>query len=189
MLQYEPEALHVLLNHLSESVILYLNAQINAGAQAIMIFDTWGGILKTPDYKEFSLSYMKKIFDRLEIKFKGTNIPVILFTKGSHLWIEDIAKTGCNAVSIDWNTDIKQVRRKVGDRVAIQGNMNPAVLKEKKEIIIKEVQSILDSYGSGSGHIFNLGHGITPDINPDNVGVLVDAVHDLSKKYHVNDSV
>ena len=189
MLQYEPEALHLLLNHLSESVILYLNAQINAGAQAIMIFDTWGGILKTPDYKEFSLSYMKKIFDRLEIKFNGTNIPVILFTKGSHLWIEDIAKTGCNAVSIDWNTDIKQVRRKVGDRVAIQGNMNPAILKEKKEIIIKEVQSILDSYGSGSGHIFNLGHGITPDINPDNVGVLVDAVHDLSKKYHVNDSV
>ena len=186
MLQAEPETLHILLDHLAKSVILYLNAQIKAGAQVIMIFDTWGGMLTTPNYMEFSLFYMKKIYEQLETNFNGVKIPVIFFTKGSSLWIEDIAKTGCDAVSIDWNTDIKKIRRKVGDRVAIQGNMNPAVLKESEEVIIKEVQSILDSYGTGSGHVFNLGHGITPDINPDNVEVLVNAVHDLSKKYHKN---
>jgi uroporphyrinogen decarboxylase len=186
MLQEEPDSLHLLLNHLSESVILYLNAQIKAGAQVIMIFDTWGGILTTPAYMEFSLFYMKKIYDHLENKFNEVRIPVILFTKGAHLWIEDMAKTGCDAVSIDWNCNIGQIRRKVGDYVALQGNMNPAVLKKKKEVIVREVESILNCYGLGSGHIFNLGHGITPDIDPENVGVLVEAVHDLSKKYHAN---
>ena len=184
MLQEDPDALHLLLNHLSESVILYLNAQINAGAQVIMIFDTWGGILTTSAYMEFSLFYMKKIYDHLENKFNGLTVPVILFTKGSHLWVDDIAKTGCDAISLDWLCNIGEVRRKVGDHVALQGNMNPAVLKEKKETIVKEVESILDSYGRGPGHIFNLGHGITPDIDPENVEVLVEAVHDLSKKYH-----
>ena len=184
MLQEDPDALHLLLNHLSESVILYLNAQINAGAQVIMIFDTWGGILTTSAYMEFSLFYMKKIYDHLENKFNGLTVPVILFTKGSHLWVDDIAKTGCDAISLDWQCNIGEVRRKVGNHVALQGNMNPAVLKEKKETIVKEVESILDSYGRGPGHIFNLGHGITPDIDPENVEVLVEAVHDLSKKYH-----
>jgi uroporphyrinogen decarboxylase len=184
MLQEDPDALHLLLNHLSESVILYLNAQINAGAQVIMIFDTWGGILTTSAYMEFSLFYMKKIYDHLKNKFNGLTVPVILFTKGSHLWVDDIAKTGCDAISLDWQCNIGEVRRKVGDHVALQGNMNPAVLKEKKETIVKEVESILDSYGRGPGHIFNLGHGITPDIDPENVEVLVEAVHDLSKKYH-----
>ena len=184
MLQEDPDALHLLLNHLSESVILYLNAQINAGAQVIMIFDTWGGILTTSAYMEFSLFYMKKIYDHLENKFNGLTVPVILFTKGSHLWVDDIAKTGCDAISLDWQCNIGEARRKVGDHVALQGNMNPAVLKEKKETIVKEVESILDSYGRGPGHISNLGHGITPDIDPENVEVLVEAVHDLSKKYH-----
>jgi len=184
MLQEDPDALHLLLNHLSESVILYLNAQINAGAQAIMIFDTWGGILTTSAYMEFSLFYMKKICDHLENKFNGLTVPVILFTKGSHLWVDDIAKTGCDAISLDWQCNIGEARRTVGDRVALQGNMNPAVLKEKKETIVKEVESILGSYGRGPGHIFNLGHGITPDIDPENVEVLIEAVHDLSMKYH-----
>jgi len=186
MLQDEPDTLHVLLDHLSKSVILYLNAQIKAGAQTIMIFDTWGGILETPDYMEFSLSYMKKICDHLEGKFGGVKIPVIIFTKGSHLWIEDIVNTGCDAVSIDWNSNIGKVRKKVGDRVAIQGNMNPIILKEREEVIVKEVQSILHSFGPNSGHVFNLGHGITPDINPDNVEIFIRAVHDFSKKYHKN---
>ena len=186
MLQNDQDALHVLLDHLSKSVILYLNAQINAGAQAIMFFDTWGGVLTTPDYMEFSLSYMKNICDHLEVKFDGVKIPVILFTRGSHLWVEDIAKTGCDAVSLDWNSDIGQMRKKVGGLVAIQGNMNPAILKEKEEVILKEVKSILHSYGPNPGHVFNLGHGITPDINPDNVEIFVNAVHDLSKKYHTN---
>jgi uroporphyrinogen decarboxylase len=186
MLQEDPNALRILLDHLSKSVILYLNAQIKAGAQAIMIFDTWGGVLETPDYMEFSLSYMKKIYENLEVKFSGIKIPVILFTKGSRLWIEDIAKTGCDAVSIDWDSNIGEVRKKVGDLVAIQGNMNPAILKEREEVIVKEVQSILHSFGSNPGHVFNLGHGITPDIDPDNVEIFIRAVHDFSKKYHTN---
>ena len=186
MLQEDPHALHILLDHLSKSAILYLNAQIKAGAQAIMIFDTWGGVLKTPDYMEFSLSYMKKIYEHLEVKFSGTKIPVILFTKGSRLWIEDIAKTGCDAVSIDWDSNIGEVRKKVGNLVAIQGNMNPVKLKEREEVIVKEVQSILHSFGSNPGHVFNLGHGITPDIDPDNVEIFIRAVHDFSKKYHTN---
>jgi uroporphyrinogen decarboxylase len=186
MLQAEPDTLHILLDHLAKSVILYLNAQIKAGAQVIMIFDTWGGILTTPNYMEFSLFYMKKIYEQLETNFNGIKIPVIFFTKGSSLWIEDIAKTGCDAVSIDWNSNIGHVRKKVGDRVAIQGNMNPTILKEGEETIVREVQSILHSFGPNPGHVFNLGHGITPDINPDNVEIFIRAVHDFSKEYHKN---
>ena len=186
MLQAEPDTLHILLDHLAKSVILYLNAQINAGAQVIMIFDTWGGMLTTPNYMEFSLFYMKKIYEQLETNFNEVKIPVIFFTKGSSLWIEDIAKTGCDAVSIDWNSNIGHVRKKVGDRVAIQGNMNPTILKEGEETIVREVQSILHSFGPNPGHVFNLGHGITPDINPDNVEIFIRAVHDFSKEYHKN---
>jgi len=186
MLREDPDTLHILLNHLSKSIILYLNAQIKAGAQTIMIFDTWGGALKTPDYMEFSLSYMKKIYDHLDVKISDVKIPVILFTKGSHLWIEDIVKTGCDAVSIDWNCNIGEIRKKVGSSVAIQGNMNPIILKESEEVITKEVQSILHSFGSHPGHVFNLGHGITPDIDPDNVEIFIRAVHHFSKKYHKN---
>jgi len=186
MLYQEQDSLHLLLNHVAKAVSLYLNAQINAGAQVIMIFDTWGGVLTTQAYKVFSLAYMKQILDELEREHEGYKIPIILFTKGAGLWVEDIADTGCDAVGLDWTQDIGQAREKIGDRVALQGNIDPAILRVNPEAIRKEVESILYSYGQGSGHVFNLGHGITPDIDPENAGVFINAVHELSKQYHGN---
>ncbi|MCZ6804988.1 MAG: uroporphyrinogen decarboxylase [Proteobacteria bacterium] len=185
MLYQDPDSLHLLLDHVAKAVSLYLNAQINAGAQVIMIFDTWGGVLTTPAYKAFSLAYMKQILDELEREYEGNKIPIILFTKGASLWIEDIADTGCDAVGLDWTQDIGQAREKIGDRVAIQGNMDPAILRATPDAIRKEVEAILYSYGQGPGHVFNLGHGITPDIGPENAGVFINAVHELSKPYHM----
>jgi len=184
MLYQEPDSLHLLLSHVAKAVSQYLNAQINAGAQAIQIFDTWGGVLSTPAYHEFSLAYMKQILDELQREHDGEKIPVILFTKGASGWIEDIANTGCDAVGLDWMQEIGQVRSKIGYRVALQGNMDPAILKSNPEVIRNEVASILESYGEGSGHVFNLGHGITPDIDPENAGAFINAVHELSKQYH-----
>lgn len=181
MLYQEPETLHLLLNHVAKAVMHYLNAQIKAGAQVIQIFDTWGGALSTPAYKEFSLAYMQQILDGLKREYEGNKIPVILFTKGAGLWVEDIAATGCDAVGIDWTLDIGQVRESIGDRVALQGNMDPAILKSNPDVIRKEVKSILERFGKGPGHVFNLGHGITPDIDPENAGAFINAVHDLSK--------
>jgi uroporphyrinogen decarboxylase len=181
MLYHEPETLHLLLDHVAKAVTLYLNAQIRAGAQVIQIFDTWGGALSTPAYKAFSLAYMQQILDGLEREYEDNKIPVILFTKGAGLWLEDIADTGCDAVGLDWTQDIGQVREKIGDRVALQGNMDPAILKTNPDVIRKEVKSILDSFGQGPGHVFNLGHGITPDIDPENAGAFINAVHEFSK--------
>ena len=181
MLYQEPETLHLLLNHVANAVMHYLNAQIKAGAQVIQIFDTWGGALSTPAYKEFSLAYMQQILDGLIRKYEDSKIPVILFTKGAGLWVEDIAATGCDAVGLDWTQDIGRVRESIGDQVALQGNMDPAILKSNPDVIRKEVKSILERYGKGPGHVFNLGHGITPDIDPENAGAFINAVHDLSK--------
>ncbi len=181
MLYQEPETLHLLLNHVAKAVSLYLNAQIRAGAQVIQIFDTWGGALSTPAYKAFSLAYMQQILDELEREYEGNKIPVILFTKGAGLWVQDIADTGCDAVGLDWMQDIGQVREQIGDRVALQGNMDPAILKTNPESIRKEVKSILTSFGKGPGHVFNLGHGITPDIDPENAGAFINAVHEFSQ--------
>ena len=184
LLYREPDTLHRLLQHVATAVGLYLNAQINAGAQVIMIFDTWGGVLSTPAYKAFSLAYMQQILDQLQREHEGNKIPVILFTKGAGLWIEDIADSGCDAVGLDWMQDIGQVRTRIGDRVALQGNMDPAVLKTDPDSIREEVALILKSFGEGSGHVFNLGHGITPDIDPENAGAFINAVHELSRQYH-----
>lgn len=175
---------HQLLSVLADSVASYLNAQIDAGAQAVMIFDSWGGALSTPHYKEFSLAYMQKIVDQLTRNKDGEKIPVILFTKGGGLWLHDIAATGCDAVGLDWTVDLGTAREQIGDRVALQGNMDPAVMGTTPEVIKKEVSRILKSYGNGSGHVFNLGHGITPNINPENVEALVNTVHEESAQYH-----
>jgi len=183
MLSDDPELLHKLLDILARSVTLYLNAQIAAGAQVVMIFDTWGGILAS-SYPEFSLAYMQKTIGQLTREIDGHKIPVILFSKGAGLWIRDIAKTGCDAISLDSTQDMGEVRKIVGDRVALQGNLDPAVLYDSPEVINREVTKILESFGKGNGHVFNLGHGITPDVNPDHVSVLVDAVHEFSKPYH-----
>ena len=182
MLYKQPESLHQLLDKLALSVINYLNAQISSGAQAVQIFDTWGGVLSHDAYAEFSLAYMKKIVNGLVRHSEGRDVPVILFTKGGGQWLELLADTGCDGIGLDWTTDIGSARRRVGDRVALQGNMDPAVLRSDQSSIEYQVKSILQSYGTGAGHIFNLGHGITPDIDPNNVKAFVDAVHQYSQR-------
>jgi len=184
MLYREPHMLHKLLNILAESVIVYLNAQIAAGAQAVMIFDSWGGLLTPQAYKEFSLDYISQIIAGLTREHNGQKIPVIVFTKGGGLWLENIANSGCDAVGLDWTIDIRDARARIGDKVALQGNLDPAALFGTPESIREAVKNILTSYGQGSGHVFNLGHGISQHVNPDNVKVLVDAVHEFSQQYH-----
>ncbi|MDT8403159.1 uroporphyrinogen decarboxylase [Sulfuriflexus sp.] len=184
MLFDQPALLHRLLGVLADTVIEYLNAQIKAGAQAIQIFDTWGGVLTPRDYREFSLRYMQQIIDGLIREHDGRRVPVVLFTKGGGEWLEDIAATGTDAAGLDWTTEIGTARKRVGDRIALQGNMDPSTLYASPERIRQEVQTILTDFGPGSGHVFNLGHGIHQHIDPDNVKVLVDAVHELSRPLH-----
>ncbi|HJW80798.1 MAG TPA: uroporphyrinogen decarboxylase [Acidiferrobacterales bacterium] len=184
MLYDQPALLHELLATTARAVTVYLNAQIAAGAQAVMVFDTWGGALSPRDYREFSLRYMREIVAGLTHEADGRKVPVILFTKGGGQWLEAMADTGCDALGVDWTTDLKDARARVGSRVALQGNMDPSVLYASPDRIRAEVEAVLASYGSGSGHVFNLGHGIHTGINPDHVAALVDAVHNASSKYH-----
>ncbi|MEL7631639.1 uroporphyrinogen decarboxylase [Pectobacterium aroidearum] len=184
MMFAEPKTLHLLLDKLADSVILYLNAQIRAGAQAVMVFDTWGGALSGRDYKEFSLRYMHKIVDGLQRENEGRRVPVTLFTKGGGQWLEAMAETGCDALGLDWTSDIADARRRVGDKVALQGNMDPSMLYADPARIEQEVASILAGFGQGNGHVFNLGHGIHQDVPPEHAGVFVEAVHRLSRPYH-----
>jgi uroporphyrinogen decarboxylase len=179
-----PAALEKMLGVVATTTTNYLNAQIDAGAQAIMIFDTWGAALPAAEYRRFSLAYMQQIVDGLQREKDGERIPVILFTKGAGALLGDMAQTGCDALGVDWTTDLADARRYTGDKVALQGNLNPATLRESPEVIRKGVADVLASYGNGPGHVFNLGHGITPDIDPEHLGVLVDAVHELSPQYH-----
>ncbi len=180
----QPQVMHTLLDKIAQAVTAYLNAQIAAGAQTVMIFDTWGGILTSRDYLEFSLLYMEKIVAGLTREYDGQTIPVILFTKDGSEWLEEIAATGCDAIGLDWKLPIGKARQRVRDKVALQGNMDPCILYASPERIREEVASILANYGNGNGHIFNLGHGIHPEVNPERVTVFIDAVHELSKKYH-----
>ena len=179
-----PEALDHLMDIVAETTIEYLNAQIDAGAQAVQVFDTWGAALPPDDFRRFSLASMQKIVDGLTREKDGRRIPVILFTKGAGPLLADLAETGCDALGVDWTTDLDTARGYVGDKVALQGNLDPGTLRESPEQIRQGVADTLASYGRGPGHVFNLGHGITPDIDPDNLGVLVDAVHELSPQYH-----
>jgi uroporphyrinogen decarboxylase len=184
MLREDPHALHQLLDVLAQSVSMHLNAQIKAGVQAVMLFDTWGGMLDTPDYQEFSLRYCQQIMANLIRENEGQPVPVILFTKGGAQWLELMAHSGCDALGLDWMINMNEARLRVGKQVALQGNMDPQFMYRTPEEIREEVARILQSYGPGSGHIFNLGHGILPDISPENVAVLVDAVHEFSHQYH-----
>ena len=177
-----PIDLHRLLDVLCNSVATYLTAKALAGASALMIFDTWGGILDTEQYLDMSLRYMERILEHLAASVPDT--PVILFTKGGGKWLENMAATGCQAIGIDWTVKIGEARKRVGDRVALQGNLNPASLRQSDMEIEKQTADILASFGHGNGHVFNLGHGITPDIDPAKVTVLVDAVRQLSRQYH-----
>ena len=179
-----PEAMHELLGLLADTVVDYLNAQIEAGAQAVQLFDTWGGILTPQAYVEFSLNYMEKIVARLISEREDRAVPVILFTKNGGQWLESIAASGCHAVGLDWTTDIGDARKRIGARVALQGNMDPSILYASPAAIKKEVARILAAYGSGNGHVFNLGHGITPGVDPAHVAAFVEAVHEESVNYH-----
>lgn len=184
MLYQRPELLHHILDINAQAVTAYLNAQIESGAQAVMIFDTWGGVLSHNAYPEFSLRYMQQIMAGLHRDHDGARIPRVVFTKGGGLWLEQIADSGCDAIGLDWTIDIGEARRRVGDKVALQGNLDPSVLFASAEVITAEVEKILASYGSGTGHVFNLGHGISQFTPPESAAVLVDAVHTISRKYH-----
>lgn len=184
MLYENPQAMHLLLDKLADSVIAYLNGQILAGAQAVQVFDSWGGSLSDAAYQEFSLAYMRKIVNGLIREHDGRKVPVILFTKGGGLWLESMADTGADALGLDWTTNIGDARRRVGDKVALQGNMDPSVLYASPQAIRAEVSRILASYGNGNGHVFNLGHGITPEVDPAHAGAFIDAVRELSAQYH-----
>ena len=184
MMYADPQILHALLDKLADSVILYLNAQIKAGAQAVMVFDTWGGVLAHEEYKTFSLQYMQKIVEGLIRENEGRKVPVTLFTKGGGLWLEAIADTGCDAVGLDWTVDIRDAKKRVGHKVALQGNMDPSVLYAPAARIEQEVKNILAGFGEGSGHVFNLGHGIHQDDPTESPKVFVNAIHEFSKQYH-----
>lgn len=179
-----PDLLHHILDINAQTIIQYLNAQIAAGAQAVMIFDSWGGALSHNAYTEFSLNYMQKIVAGLTKTAEGKVVPSIVFTKGGALWLEAQAAIGADALGLDWTVDIGQARARVGDKVALQGNMDPAILLSTPEAIEKEVASILASYGHGHGHVFNLGHGITQWTPPENAGAMLRAVKTYSRQYH-----
>ncbi len=184
MMYNEPRVLEQLLQLLAEAVRDYLNAQIAAGAQAVQIFDTWGGVLSADAYALFSLTYLREIIAGLKREHEGRRVPVILFTKGGGQWLEALADTGCDALSLDWTTGLGDARERVGARVALQGNLDPAVLYAKPAAIRREVAHLLGEYGRGTGHVFNLGHGIAPDVEPDQLAVCLNAVRELSPAYH-----
>jgi uroporphyrinogen decarboxylase len=176
MMYESPRELHRLLDLLAKATILYLNAQIAAGAQAVMLFDTWGGVLTPAQYEEFSLHHMAQVIDALTRKQEGRRVPSIVFTKGGGAWLPEIAAIGCDAVGVDWTTDLKQAREAVAGRVALQGNLDPSALFAPPETLRAETLRVLESYGAGPGHVFNLGHGITPDVHPERVALLVETV-------------
>jgi uroporphyrinogen decarboxylase len=184
MLYSRPDLLHTILDINARSVIAYLNAQIEAGAQAVMIFDTWGGNLSDAAFREFSLAYVERICSELHRTQNGQTVPRIVFTKGGGQWLEALADCGADALGIDWSTDLGGARKRVGERVALQGNLDPAVLLTTPEVVESEVKKVLASFGQGSGHVFNLGHGISRDTPPENVAALIDAVHTESPHYH-----
>lgn len=182
MLYDRPDLLHHILSVTADAVIAYLNAQIDSGAQAVMIFDTWGGALSAAAYREFSLAYMQKIVAGLKKEKDGERVPSIVFTKGGALWLEDIAAIGCDGIGLDWTVELGDARRRIGDRVALQGNLDPNVLFASPETIEREAIRVLDSYGPGNtGHVFNLGHGISQFTPPEHVTTLVDTVHRHSR--------
>ena len=184
MLYGDPDTMHALMNHLADTVADYLNAQILAGAQAVQIFDTWGGALPFAQYAEFSLASMQRVVDQLIREHEGRKVPVILFTKGGGAWLESMADTGCDALGLDWTCNLGNARERVGHKVALQGNLDPGTLFGSDESVAREAKRALDAFGPNPGHVFNLGHGISQFANADRVKTLVDTVHEYSSKLH-----
>ncbi len=180
----EPALLHQLLDKIARTVVQYLNAQVEAGAQALMIFDTWGGVLSPEAYRTFSLAYAQQVIAGLQREHDNRRVPVVFFTKGGGQWLEEMAAIGADALGLDWTCDIGEARRRVGDRVALQGNLDPSVLYARPAQIREEVARILAAFGHGTGHVFNLGHGIHPEVDPEHAGAMIAAVHELSPQYH-----
>ena len=181
LLYEQPHAAHRLLEVLAESVRAYLRAQVEAGADVLMIFDTWGTVLAADEYQAFSLTYLARIVHALKME---VDVPIVLFGRGGGQWLHELAATGCAALGIDWTVDIGGARREVGARVALQGNLDPCVLYASPSTIRDRVGQLLQAYGPGPGHIFNLGHGLQPGMDPGRVSALVDAVHELSPSFH-----
>ncbi len=179
-----PKLAHSLLDKIAVSVAEYLSAKIESGVNAVQIFDTWGGILNQSDFKEFSLNYIQKVISLL----KKNDEPVIVFAKGVHYNLEDLANSGANVVGLDWTMNLGEVRKQIGEKVALQGNLDPTILYAPKEKIREEVKKVLASYGNGSGHVFNLGHGILPDVDPENAKALVNFVKEESRIFHHGDT-
>ncbi|QMT32346.1 uroporphyrinogen decarboxylase [Alysiella filiformis] len=184
MMYSRPDLLHKILDVNAQAVTAYLNEQIAHGAQAVQIFDTWGGVLSHTAFREFSLQYMKQIVSGLKRENEGRQVPVIVFTKGGGQWLEHLADCGADALGLDWTTDLAQARARVGNKVALQGNFDPFALFGSPEHIRTEVSRILGEFGHGTGHVFNLGHGINQHTDPEHAKILVDAVHELSRQYH-----
>lgn len=186
MMYTRPDLLHKILDVNARSVAAYLNAQIESGTQAVQIFDTWGGMLSEPAFKEFSLFYIQKIISKLHKSYNGEQIPVIVFTKGGGQWLKAIASCGTDAVGLDWTTNLAQARKLVRDSVALQGNLDPMVLFGSEELIRQEVRRVINDFGpvGTGGHIFNLGHGINQFTPPEAVAILVDEVHRYSTSFH-----
>jgi len=185
LLYEEPALMHRLLDRLVDAVAAYLDAQSAAGAQALMIFDTWGGALSTRAYREFSLAYAARVAGAITREREGRRVPLVLFTRGGGGWLEDMVEAGdFDALGVDWTVELGAARARVGGRVALQGNLDPCVLRASPERIRAEAAAVLDSWGAGSGHVFNLGHGVTPDVDPAHVAALVDAVRELSPAHH-----
>lgn len=182
MLYARPDLMHRILEVNAEAVAAYLNAQIDAGAQAVMVFDSWGGVLADGAFQAFSLDYTRRVLQRLKREHDGARIPHIVFTKGGGPWLEAIAASGADVVGVDWTVNLGDARRRIGGRVALQGNLDPAVLFAPPEAIREQVRATLASYGDAPGHVFNLGHGISQFTPPEHVAVLVDAVHELSRR-------
>ena len=184
MMYANPGLLHRMLDVVTRATTVYLNAQIEAGAQAVMVFDTWGGALAPAQYREFSLEYMARIVAGVTREHEGRRVPVVLFTKGGGRWLDQMAATGADALGVDWTTDLADARALTDGKFGLQGNLDPCVLYASPETIREEVGRVLASYGTGHGHVFNLGHGIHPDVNPEHAGAMVAAVHELSPAYH-----
>ena len=184
MLHQRPELLHRILDTNARAVAALLNAQIEAGVDVLMIFDTWGGSLSAAGYREFSLGYIQRVLEGLKRRAGSERVPVIVFTKGGAPWLEHIAATGCDCVGLDWTVELGEARRRIGAQASLQGNIDPTVLLASPEAVRREVQNALQSFGAGTGHVLNLGHGVPQFTPPENVAALVAAVHELSPKFH-----